>query len=200
MDDADRWRAVDTQRVAIADLLDDLTDDEWAHPSLCEGWTVRDVAAHLASQYRIRLRDALAGAIRARGNIDRAIHDAACAYRKPAPELVAEIRDLAGFRRIPPGIGLEEVLIDILVHGLDIALPLGRPLAVPPDAAAHVAQRLWDKPRLFHARRHFGGRHYRATDTGWSAGDGPEVSGPAWAIMLLFAGRPAARAHLTGLR
>ncbi|GHE89924.1 hypothetical protein GCM10017786_22660 [Amycolatopsis deserti] len=185
--------------MAIADLLDELTGDEWARPSLCEGWTVRDVAAHLATQYRTSLRDALAAAIRARGDVNRAIHDSACAY--PGTDgLATEIRALAGYRRTPPSIGVHEVLLDILVHGLDIALPSGKHLAVPPEAAAHVAQRLWAKPRMFHARRRFGGYHYRATDNGWSVGEGPEVSGPAWAIMLLFAGRPAARAHLTGLR
>jgi len=41
------WQVIDAQRRSLADLLDDLSDDEWRRPSLCTGWTVRDVAAHL---------------------------------------------------------------------------------------------------------------------------------------------------------
>jgi uncharacterized protein (TIGR03083 family) len=41
------WRVIDAQRAQLSDLLADLTDDEWRKPSLCAGWTVRDVAAHL---------------------------------------------------------------------------------------------------------------------------------------------------------
>ena len=43
---ADRlWEVVATQRRGLADLLDGLSDEQWQHPSLCRGWTVRDVAA-----------------------------------------------------------------------------------------------------------------------------------------------------------
>jgi uncharacterized protein (TIGR03083 family) len=41
------WQAIDTQRTDLTVLLEDLSDDEWQQPSLCPGWTVRDVAAHL---------------------------------------------------------------------------------------------------------------------------------------------------------
>ena len=41
------WRHIDTQRARFADLCDDLTPAEWETASLCAGWRVRDVAAHL---------------------------------------------------------------------------------------------------------------------------------------------------------
>ena len=44
------WQAIDAQRAGLCDLLADLGDDEWRQPSLCAGWTVRDVAAHLTLQ------------------------------------------------------------------------------------------------------------------------------------------------------
>jgi uncharacterized protein (TIGR03083 family) len=46
----DVWRAIDDQRRRLVDLLEDLSDQEWEHPSLCQGWTVRQVAAHVALQ------------------------------------------------------------------------------------------------------------------------------------------------------
>ena len=36
--------------VGLAGLLADLSEREWRRPSLCDGWTVRDVAAHLTLQ------------------------------------------------------------------------------------------------------------------------------------------------------
>ena len=50
MDRDDVWRAIDDQRRRLVDLLEDLSDTEWREPSLCRGWTVRDVAAHVALQ------------------------------------------------------------------------------------------------------------------------------------------------------
>ena len=37
-----------TEREALIDLLVTLDDEQWTTPSLCEGWRVEDVAAHLA--------------------------------------------------------------------------------------------------------------------------------------------------------
>ena len=35
------------ERLELADLLDTLTPEQWAAPSLCAGWSVRDVCSHL---------------------------------------------------------------------------------------------------------------------------------------------------------
>lgn len=37
------------ERRDLADLLDSLTPEQWATPSLCAGWSVRDVVAHILS-------------------------------------------------------------------------------------------------------------------------------------------------------
>ena len=50
MDSGAVWRHVDTQRAELADLIEaiDARDPaSWDTPSLCAGWTVGDVAAHL---------------------------------------------------------------------------------------------------------------------------------------------------------
>ncbi|MGS0688083.1 maleylpyruvate isomerase family mycothiol-dependent enzyme [Nakamurella sp. GG22] len=80
MDDDDVWRAIDAQRIGLAEIMDGLSEQEWRHPSLCEGWTVRDVAAHLTMQ-QIGLGDLLRQTplvVAARGSLNRVIHDAAC--------------------------------------------------------------------------------------------------------------------------
>jgi uncharacterized protein (TIGR03083 family) len=47
LDRSQAWQVIDAQRLGLAGLLDDLSEHEWQQPSLCDGWTVRDVAAHL---------------------------------------------------------------------------------------------------------------------------------------------------------
>ncbi len=47
MNRGDVWRTIDGERLSLASFLDDLFAQEWETPSLCAGWRVRDVAAHL---------------------------------------------------------------------------------------------------------------------------------------------------------
>ena len=42
------WQVITEQRLGLAQLLEGLSDTEWEQPSLCAGWRVRDVAAHVA--------------------------------------------------------------------------------------------------------------------------------------------------------
>ena len=45
----DIWPAVHAERKALAADLRGLSDEDWAKPSLCGDWTVRDVLAHMTS-------------------------------------------------------------------------------------------------------------------------------------------------------
>src|SRR3954451_21739469 len=200
MDREDVWRAIDDQRRQLVELLEDLSDEEWNHPSLCEGWTVRQVAAHVALQnttWAAIPRGALE-MIRSR-SMNGAIHAVACRHAlQPADQIIAEIRDQIGVGRPLPTVTYLESAIDYLVHPQDIAIPLGRRLEMPTDAAAVAAQRVWTSPRMFHARRKFAAYSLVATDTNWTAGHGNEVTGPIRALLLLLAGRPALLADLSG--
>jgi uncharacterized protein (TIGR03083 family) len=45
----DPYDLMDAEAARIDRYLSELGDDEWAKPSRCEGWSVRDLLAHLAS-------------------------------------------------------------------------------------------------------------------------------------------------------
>jgi uncharacterized protein (TIGR03083 family) len=201
MDEEAVWRVIDRQRLSVAELLAQLSEDEWRRPSLCAGWTVRDVAGHLAWQQLTSLPALLVDAVRARGNMDRTIHDASCRWAaRSTGQLIEEVRSLAGRRRHPPRLTYLEVLIDILVHGMDIAVPLGRPLETPTDAATVAADRIWYEDRYFGARARWAGYRLAATDTTWAVGQGAPVEGPMDALLLLLTGRnQAAAVRLTGV-
>jgi hypothetical protein len=84
------------------------------------------------------------------------------------------------------------------VHSQDIAVPLGRVLVMPPQAAAFAAMRVWrSHPRLWPHRR-FAGFALTATDADFTVGDGRPVHGPIDAILLLLTGRNVALPRMSG--
>jgi uncharacterized protein (TIGR03083 family) len=198
MDLDDVWRTIDAERIGLADLFEDLSPAEWETPSLCDVWRVGDVAAHLTLAH-MGYRAALVGAVRARGSFNGMIRDTALRVASlPPAECARRLRAMVGSRRTAPFISPMEPLLDVLVHGQDIALPLGRTRPVPTAAAAAAAQRAWDLRIPFHARKRLAGLRLSATDTDWAVGSGAPVEGPIAALLLLVTGRDAALDQLTG--
>jgi uncharacterized protein (TIGR03083 family) len=200
--DRDRaWQVIVAERLRLADLLDELSASDWEQPSLCAGWSARDVAAHMTLQ-QLGARAAAGMMVTYRGDTDRAIRESA---RKrsaawPTGKIIAEIRATARSRRHNFGVTYQETLIDVLVHAQDIAIPLARPYPMPPEATAAAATRIWTMrwPPPFPASRVMERFRVTATDIDWSAGQGPPVSAPISAILLLSAGRVAALPHVSG--
>ena len=200
MERSEVWAAIDDHRRALVHLLEDLSEGEWGRPSLCGGWTVRQVAAHLALQnttWSMMPRAVLD--LARRGGLNGAIHAMACRHAElPVEVIVGEIRGRIGVWRPLPTVTFRETAIDYLVHGQDIAVPLGRALPMPPDLAVVAADRVWSCSRMFHARKKLAGYRLVAGDALWAAGRGEEVCGPIGALLLLLTGRPAALPQLSG--
>jgi uncharacterized protein (TIGR03083 family) len=193
MDRDESWRVIAEQRLSLADLLESLTEAEWEAPSLCDGWRVRDVAAHVAMASQppgawFMVREG----VRARGRFHRLNHDVAVRHAgRPTSQIVGELRDFAASRALPAVTNYRNVLFDILVHGQDIAVPLGRDRPMPLDAARAGATRVWTMGWPFWARRRLRGVRLVATDTDWTAGEGAALHGPTDALLLLLTGRIA---------
>ena len=202
MDRDESWQVIAEQRLGLADLLERLTDAEWETPSLCAGWRVRDVAAHVAMAPQVPG----IGSMIADGGARARPVPPAQPRRGRAPRrdrstarLVAELRAHAASRRLPVVTNYRNILFDVLVHAQDVAIPLGREVPMPRDAAVAGAARVWAMGWPFWARRRLRGVRLVATDADWSAGAGPEVTGPIGALLLLLTGRCAtAAARLTG--
>lgn len=204
MDRDQSWQVVEHQRLALANLLDGLNDHQWESPSLCADWRVRDVAAHLT----LMCLPPSAGSLlvdlaRARGSFHR-LNTLASRRRagRPTSQLVADLRQGASSRAVPVVSNARNVLFDLLVHGQDIAMPLGLDLAMPVEAAADGASRVWEMGWPFWAQRRLRGLRLTATDVVWSVGSGDDVNGPIRGLLLLLTGRTRAAAPLlsgTGL-
>src|SRR6476661_1405302 len=81
------------QRLRLADQLTRLSPNEWETETLCEGWTVRHVVAHVTMPFRHGTVSFLLGMVRARGDFNRfadrvAQRDATL----PTAELVRRVR------------------------------------------------------------------------------------------------------------
>ena len=192
------WAEIDRQRAEVADLLGTFTEEDWGTPSLCEAWTVREVAAHLTLAHMGPL-PAVVGLVRARGSFNAMIRDTALRQaRLPVEEYAGLLRAMVGSRSKAPGVTPLEPLLDVLVHTQDMLRPLGRSRAMPVEAAATAADRAWRMGFPFGARKRLAGFRLEATDGDWAAGEGAVVTGTSAALLLLVTGRDVVAPELTG--
>jgi hypothetical protein len=90
------------------------------------------------------------------------------------------------------------MLGEAVIHPADIRRPLGMSREYPEEALTRVADFFKGSNLLIGAKRRIEGLTLRATDTGWSTGSGPEVTGPHLSLILAMTGRSAALADLSG--
>ncbi|MEU4314341.1 maleylpyruvate isomerase family mycothiol-dependent enzyme [Nocardia sp. NPDC024068] len=185
------WAAVAAERRSLAGLLAELPEAQWDHPSLCAGWRVRDIVAHILLTSRARLGWLLWQLVLARGSIARMNFETAIRYADGrTPEtLLAELNALVTLRHTPVGTTATDRLMDLIVHGQDIAVPLGLEREIPTQAARWSADRIWEMGWPFHAQRDLAGHRLIATDAQWSAGTGTPVRAPIAELLLMLTGR-----------
>ena len=188
----------EAERNELATLLEGLSPEQWTEPSLCAGWTVRDVVAHMLS-FEERGPAGLAWCF-ARGllSFDRTNAVAMADYASHSPDhLLALLERSRRPRGLTAMMGGKIALTDGMIHQQDIRRPLLKPRSIPADrlrAALDVAK---SAPTLGSSARCKGLRLV-ATDADWAAGQGDEVSGPGEALLMAMAGRGQPLDELTG--
>ncbi len=190
MDDTQIWAYIDEQRADLADFLDTLTPQQWATPSLCPGWTVREVAVHITQSTtnwgRLTFELARSG-FRFNAVTLRMARD----DRRTPQQITEALRAMVGGRRRPPGTAPADPLMDVLVHGQDIAVPLGVRRTMPIPAAVVAAERVWTMGFPFNARKRFRNVAFTATDADFRVGSGDEVRAGIQDILMTLSGRRA---------
>lgn len=201
MDKATVWRHIHAERAALAETLNSLTDEQWEHESLCAGWTVKDVAAHVISTAKIKPTDMVGIAMRnlGRGYNTMIFREVKRLSREQSVEqILADYTTYATSTRKMPTVTVVEPLIDSLVHHQDILRPLGLSHEPDPQAAAVAADRCRTLSLLMGSRRVVKGVRMVATDVDWTRGRGPTVEGPMLELLMLCAGRAGEPALLSG--
>lgn len=193
---------VAAERRRLADALEQLDAADWERPSLCEGWSVHVVAAHLNTPWDVPLPTMMLTMVRSGFSLPRAMDRVSrqVAARRDPAACVAGLRDHADHRFTPPGSGPEAPLTDVVVHGGDMLTPLGRSVDVAPEALAVVFDFLaGGRAKGFLPRGRCDGLRLEATDLDRTGGPGTElVSGPALAVCSAVLGRRAELDQLDG--
>ncbi|HET9420481.1 MAG TPA: maleylpyruvate isomerase family mycothiol-dependent enzyme [Nocardioides sp.] len=195
MDRDTLWGHTHRERTALAATLRTLTPEQWEHDSLCEGWTVKDVAAHVITTHP---QLGLAGTVGVFArNLGRGYNTMIfretkrTSARKSTEDILQDFETYATSRRRVATTTTVEPLIDALVHHQDIIRPLGLRHDMDPEAAAVAADRLRTLAPLMGTRRFIKGVRMVATDIDWARGQGRVVEGPMQELLMLCSGREA---------
>jgi uncharacterized protein (TIGR03083 family) len=186
------------ERGRLATFLAELQPEQWAHATWCEKWSVQDLVGHLVAAASITAPHFFAGFVRSGFNFDRFVEGDLHRYAAGTPaDVLARFRSVVTSTRKPPGPAYV-ALGEIMVHGEDIRRALGSKGEHPADHLTTLAELYRGTRAPLHGKRRSAGLRLVATDTGWSAGDGPEVSGPTMSLILAIVGRKGALDDLTG--
>lgn len=195
----DLWPVTIGARQSLLATFEDLDQDQWEVPTLCDGWTVREVLAHLILATRPPARRYITAFARARGNFDRANDALAKAEaRRPVAELLSDYRSVVDHRFSPPGWPHAAPLSDILLHSLDVRIPLGLETERPPEHYVPVLELLFSVAGRSFASAGRPDVRWTATDHDWSHGEGQAVRGNIADLALTAAGRNAGLDGLDG--
>jgi uncharacterized protein (TIGR03083 family) len=194
-----RWDELES----ISEFCHTLSDEQWDHDSLCEGWRVRDVVSHMTLGYTTPTLAMIGMLAKYRFNVPKGSAMGSAEYGSAhTPAEILAMFDTLPNEHVRKGISRviksSEGLLDHVVHHQDMRRPLGLPRQVPEErlvAALGVAPGLGG---FVGSKKRCAGLRLVATDVDWSHGDGPEVAGPGEAILLAVTGRPVVLDELSG--
>jgi uncharacterized protein (TIGR03083 family) len=197
-DDSKTWDMIHAERAAVADMLADLSAEQWRQPSLCAGWTVGLMAGHILNGAEQTpgnfMKGMLRNGLRFNRFMDRATRARAGLSQD---EIVAGLRRRTTTTNRPPA-PVVTMLGEIVVHGEDIRHPLGLTRDVP-DGALNECLDMYTKANFpVGGKKRIHGLRLVAKDTDWTHGEGPEVVGPAGSLLLAMTGRAAGFDALSG--
>lgn len=187
------------ERRELAAVLGGLTPAEWGSATLCAGWRVPEVVAHMTMPFRFTtgrfVRELVKSAGRFNRMADRVARQEAAELSREA--LVASLRDNADHPWQPPGGGPEGALSHDVIHGLDITTALGLDRRVPPERLEVVLGGIRPKQAKYFGTD-LAGVCLRADDLDWSYGTGTPLTGLAQDLLLVLCNRRLPAGRLRG--
>jgi uncharacterized protein (TIGR03083 family) len=189
-------------RQVMAQLFAHLDDDQLRTPSLCAGWTCRDVLGHVVMSLDLTFLRFLREVARDRGRVGVTSTRLARTYAaRPVADLLRTLDERSGLALSPPGVGAHGPFADACIHLRDVAIPLGRATSPPVQDWVRVLDFLMT-PRAraagFLPRGRLDGLRLSASDAAWSSGDGATVAGTSEALAMSLTGRSALLDDLAG--
>ena len=198
MNETEYWDLIHTERARLADLLTTLEPEQWALATQCADWTVEQVVAHLTAAANTGRWAWIRSIIRA--GFDPAKHNARLLERHlgaTPEETLARFRDSIT-KTVAPTKDFQAFLGEVIVHGQDIARPLGLDLNPDDTATIEVARYFAAKDFAVNSRTLVKELRLSAVDADFESGSGPEVTGRLLDLVMAMAGRPEVLTDLTG--
>ncbi|MEV0025168.1 maleylpyruvate isomerase family mycothiol-dependent enzyme [Streptomyces atroolivaceus] len=192
------WPLIHTERAALAADLADLSDDQWATPSLCTGLMVREVLAHLTAGASLTSVRWLAGVIRCRFDFDKQVAMRLAEQLGATPaETLERFRRVVPSRTKPP-LPAVAMLGETIVHAEDIRRPLGLHRDYPTETVTRVAEYYQGSDLVVLAKGRIGDLQLVADDGPFKTGVRALVSGSTLALTMAMTGRAAYLDDLEG--
>lgn len=186
---SDYWDLIHAERARIADMLAELSDEDWQTASLCADWSVEQVVAHMSAAANTGKWPWLWSMVRAGFNASRHNERQLARYLGPTPADTAERFRRSVTCEIAPTNDYAAWLGEIIVHGQDIARPLGIHLRPDSVAVGEVARFFADKDFAVNSRSAVEGLSLEANDDSFRSGSGPVVRGHLLDLVMAMAGR-----------
>jgi uncharacterized protein (TIGR03083 family) len=198
MEKTEIWPTIHTERAALAGDLEPLDEPAWETQSLCEDWTVRDVVAHMTGTAKITPGSFFGKIITCGFSLKKMQEKDIAELRGSAPaDTLANFKAEVNSSKHPPG-PTDTWLGEVIVHSEDVRRPLGINREYPVEALTRVADFYKGSNLVIGTKNRIAGLQLKATDTDWSHGTGPEVTGPMKSLLMAMAGRRQAIADLGG--
>ena len=189
---ADLIPMVQAERASLATFLEGLAPEQWTMPTYCAKWNVQQLVGHLIAAANITAPHFFAGLVKSGFNFDRVVENDLVQYATGTPsEVLERFKGVVGSTRKPPGPAYV-ALGEILVHGEDIRRPLGSKGQHPREHLVAVANSYLKTGKPLNGKKRSTGLRFVADDIEWTAGQGPEVRGPAMSLILAMVGRSPA--------
>jgi uncharacterized protein (TIGR03083 family) len=198
-DDAYLQPTVAAELTSLADLLDTASGAQWDAASLCAGWRVREVVAHMTMAARYSQEQFMAELQRCGFDFTRLSNEVAARDADlPTDELIDNLRSKVMQHWAPPGGGYHGALNHAVIHGLDVTVPLNVPRLSSDETIRVILDDLTQGDGNVHFGVDIARRRLQATDLDWSFGQGPVLRGPAADLALVICGRSVPPGRLEG--
>jgi uncharacterized protein (TIGR03083 family) len=195
----DVWPVVHSERQALFHDLVGVPSDRWSTPSLCPGWDIHDVLAHLVDDAKATRLGFLTRFAAAGFDFDRCNAAGVTRERGGTPDVTLAAFRAAIDRTSSAPAPRETRLVEIVVHGEDIRRPLGIAHDYPSQAVMTAL-----RYQLAAAVGRGGGKERAIgltlvpTDGAGPIGDGDVAEGSALALLLAVSGRPTRPGEIRG--
>ena len=198
------WQHVKIARTNLFNYISSLDAWQWDQPSLCQGWRVRDVVAHMTILYKYPAKTAAIDLARSGFKLNGFLYKTAIQQgQQDYQRLLKNYQEMIGHKNIPFFVPAFNALVDTLVHEQDIRIPLDHQKQIPAEVLQIIFKH-WEPKRynigekITGIKKRTKGLKFITTDMDLTFGQGLVVTGSAQDILLILTGRKPALNNLHG--